>query len=91
MTTEGDAPIGCPGVAALFGITLVVVWIGWFAYDRLKPRPALVVLLQGIVDEAPVSDHFKQGAGWDEANVTAQVCPKAVSYTHLTLPTIYSV
>ena len=57
--------------------------LGSFIIKPIQRICKYPLLLQSIVDHTP-KDHF------DYENLLAAVA-KAVSYTHLTLPTIYSV
>ena len=59
------------------------------AGDKVKPGQSVLVLDNGAAPKQEAKPEPKQEAPKQE--VPKQEAPKPVSYTHLTLPTIYSV
>jgi len=79
---------GCAVTALTLVFIVVAVPLVWLVYDLIRPRDPLDLLFQKVIAEAPVSNSYSSATGWDEAEVTANVCPKvnAAALTKLSNP-----
>jgi hypothetical protein len=71
-----EAAKGCAAVAGLLVAIVVAVPLGWAMYDAIRPRDPLEVLFQQVIRSALISDSYRSTTGWDEADVSAEICGK---------------
>ena len=79
---------GCAATALALVLIAVGVPLAWIVYDLVRPRDPLELMFQKVIAEARVSNSYSSATGWEEAEVTSQVCSKvdAAALTKLSKP-----